>query len=439
VATGKEVGAALGNEFIVHAVAWSPDARLIALGDGSTVHIWDTTTGRLVGGEMKAAALDLVFSPDGKSLLTPGTNGAYLWDVATGKETGRFEAGGGDVQSVAFSADGTEVLTGSVTGAVRLWDAATRKPLGPPMVHGSAVRDVAFRQGSSAIVAAQADATIRTWEPAGTGAAEVAWKSGWRPNSLVTIPLAFDPTGRTLLTAGSLQRERDARCWDARTGTLRATFSHPESGTQVVSVAVSPDGKTGLTACWSHGPGKAFDIGGMHIISGVPRGEIFRWDLSKGTSLGRLAEVPEEVLYATFVRGGEAVLVVSAADLNAPTTLRLFDAVSGKPLGAPVPLAGHRVEPVAVSPDGWRAVSGQGVGPPPSSGMPRRDSRSARRWRTPGRSRPSPSARTEKRSQPQRATRHGSGIPPLAHPAASRWSTRAASAPWRSARTARRS
>jgi WD40 repeat protein len=127
----------------------------------------------------------------------------------------------------------------------------------------------------------------------------------------------------------------------------------------VVSVAVSPDGKTGLTACWSHGPARSFDIGAMHFVNFVPQGEIFRWDLAKGTTLGRLAEVPEEVLHATFVRGGEAVLVVSAADVNAPTTLRLFDAVSGKPLGAPVPLGGHRVEPVAVGPDGRRAVSGQ--------------------------------------------------------------------------------
>jgi WD40 repeat protein len=227
VASGKEVGAALGNEFTIHAVAWSPDARLIALGDGSTVRVLDLTSGQPVGSEMKAAAVDLVFSPDGKSLLTPGANGTYLWDVASGKETGRFEAGDGDVLSVAFSADGTKVLTGSVTGAVRLWDVATRKPLGPPMMHGSAVRHVAFRQGSSAIVAAQDGATIRTWQPAGTGTSEVASKSGWHPGSLVTIPLAFDPTGQTLLAAGGSERERVAKSWDARTGVLRATFPTP--------------------------------------------------------------------------------------------------------------------------------------------------------------------------------------------------------------------
>ncbi len=364
VASGKEIGAALGNEFMIHAVAWSPDARLMAVGNGSTFRVWDIASGRPVGGEMKAAALELVFSPDGKTLLTPGSNGAYLWDVATGRQAGSFDAGDGDVQSVAFSENGKQILTGSATGVVRLWDVATRKPLGPPMMHGSLVREVAFRQGDPAIVAAQADATIRTWEPAGTDASEVAWKSGWHSASQVTIPLAFDPAGQTLLTAGEWGRENLAKCWDARTGALRARFAHGP-GARVVSVAVSPDGKTGLTACWSHGPpGKAFDIGSMHILTEVPKGEIFRWDLAKGTSLGRLVEVPEEVMNATFVRGGQAVLVISAADANAPTTLRLFDATSGKAIGPPVPLGNHRAEPVAVGPDGRRAVSGQGFGQP---------------------------------------------------------------------------
>ncbi len=426
VASGKETRPALGNQFRIWSVAWSPDARLIALSTSETVRVLDVATGQPVGGAIKAPALDFVFSADGKTLVTPGHGGAAgLWDVVSSKEIARFEAGDGDIQSVALSPDGRRILTGSVTGAVRLWDVATRKPLGPPMMHSSVVRAVAFRKDSPEIVAAQAGAITRSWDPAGTGAAEVAWQAGWQPHPFVTIPLAFDPAGETLLSVGGWAAESVAKVWNTRTGALRATLAHPKTA-KVVSVAVSPDGKTGLTACWSLGP--------------VVRGEVFRWDLASGKNLGRLALVPEEVMNATFVEGGKAVLVVSAADLNASTTLRLFDAASGQPIGVPIQLEGHRVDHVVVSPDGRRAVSGQAFGQSPRDfGMPKPASRSVRRSPMPARSALSPSVRTVEWWRPRQAARDGSGTRPPGRPSASRWSTRAASAAWRSARTARRS
>jgi WD40 repeat protein len=123
-----------------------------------------------------------------------------------------------------------------------------------------------------------------------------------------------------------------------------------------------------------------------------PKGEVFRWNPSSGAPLGRLVEVPEQVGSATFVRAGQAVLVVSATNLfttgvavrlkdesTAGLQLRLFDAVSGKLIAGPLRPGGARADHIAISPDGkrvvttsplgksarlWDLATGQPLGPP---------------------------------------------------------------------------
>ena len=48
-----------------------------------------------------------------------------LWDAATGQLLRTFEGHTGWVTSVAFSPDGTRVLSGSADNTLKLWDAAT--------------------------------------------------------------------------------------------------------------------------------------------------------------------------------------------------------------------------------------------------------------------------------------------------------------------------
>jgi len=56
----------------------------------------------------------VAFSPDGSQVLTgSGDNTAKLWDAATGTEIRTFSGYASYVSSVAFSPDGSQVLTGS--------------------------------------------------------------------------------------------------------------------------------------------------------------------------------------------------------------------------------------------------------------------------------------------------------------------------------------
>ena len=78
----------------------------------------------------------------------PGTVTALssCGSVATGKQMGEpIRADDGWVSAVAFSPDGTRLVTGGADGAMRLWNVSTHQPADPPLPsHKGSVIDVDF-------------------------------------------------------------------------------------------------------------------------------------------------------------------------------------------------------------------------------------------------------------------------------------------------------
>jgi len=68
----------------------------------------------------------VAFSPDGTKIVTASADAtARAWDVATGGELFSMSGHTDAVNSVAFSADGAWLSTGSEDGSARIWDAQT--------------------------------------------------------------------------------------------------------------------------------------------------------------------------------------------------------------------------------------------------------------------------------------------------------------------------
>ena len=68
----------------------------------------------------------MAFSPDGTRLVTASTDAiARLWDVKTQRELQVFKGHRMNVERVVFSKDGRQLFTSGSEGEIRLWDIAS--------------------------------------------------------------------------------------------------------------------------------------------------------------------------------------------------------------------------------------------------------------------------------------------------------------------------
>ena len=151
--------------FPVAALAVAPDGKVLATaGEDQPIRMWDRTTGKLLRelGEKSQSALTLAFSPDGTLLVSGYKNGtAGLW-TAEGHKRGLLRGHQDRVWSAAFSPDGATIATASLDGTVRLWDTGTRQPVATlprPLTHA-----VAFSRDGKLLASAGADPAVQLLE-----------------------------------------------------------------------------------------------------------------------------------------------------------------------------------------------------------------------------------------------------------------------------------
>jgi WD40 repeat protein len=90
--------------------------------------------------------LTIAFSPDGSRIVSGSQdNTIRIWDVQTAKQTHRLDGHTNDVRSVAFSSDGHWIASGSDDKTVRVWNSETGEPVGLPLIgHTSYVHGCFF-------------------------------------------------------------------------------------------------------------------------------------------------------------------------------------------------------------------------------------------------------------------------------------------------------
>lgn len=113
----------------VEAVAFTPNGQILAASQGRQINLWDWQTGQLkatlVGhsGEVHAIAI----SPDGKILASGSADRSIkFWNLATGKLLGTLHESNGEILSLTFSPDGKILASGSGEGNIILWQVAPR-------------------------------------------------------------------------------------------------------------------------------------------------------------------------------------------------------------------------------------------------------------------------------------------------------------------------
>jgi WD40 repeat protein/class 3 adenylate cyclase/tRNA A-37 threonylcarbamoyl transferase component Bud32/energy-coupling factor transporter ATP-binding protein EcfA2 len=216
---------------------------------------------------------DITFSPDGQSLLTAGAdNTAKVWDLraslASPDSSPRLQISGHTsqrnslsqpgIRGVAFSPDGTRLLTAGADGVVKIWASDTGQEIGAfefePTRYG--VRSVASATFSPdgkqvAALAEGPESMARVWDiETGEPVFEKSRHVEWNAN----FALVFSPDGNLLATAGL---DITVTVYDLLTGQLTNTISGYKSA--VMGLDINQDGSL-LATSHSDGTVKVWDL-----------------------------------------------------------------------------------------------------------------------------------------------------------------------------------
>jgi WD40 repeat protein len=298
----------------VNALAFSPQAKLVAVGRGGVIELLDPVSQAVVkrlevtdgkGGPVNA----LVWSADGARLFAGSGESAVAgevreWDVARATVVRTFTGHRDMIYALALSPDGKTLATGSYDQKIKLWnvaDGAERKTLSG---HNGAVFALAFRPDGKLLASASADRTVKLWDAT----------SGERRDTLgqptkEQFAVAWSADGERLAAAGADNRIRVWRVSpDAKetTNPLEVVrFAHEQA---ILRLVWSADGAT--------------------MLSSAQDGTVRVWDAGEVKERVSLEKQPDWPTALTF--SGREV-VTGRAD----GTVAFYDSMTGKPVAAP--------------------------------------------------------------------------------------------------------
>lgn len=367
VTTGKEVRRA-DTDNQAYSVAWSPDGSkvLFTTGDrfryfrgdqGVDVFLWQVddvaperiyeaptypivddqnlsngVPEKLMVAENTAHAA--AFSPDGRHLAFIADRSVVVWDIAEAEQALRLQGHTDLVYSIAWSPDGSRIVTSGQDGQVLIWDAINgqfRRSLGKP----------------------EGVITAAVWSPTGDRVAAALKESGvviWAVESgveMTRIPvsasyvwdIAWAPDDERLATAdesGAIQ------VWNVATSKNLFTLRGHEG--RAVSVAWSEDGR--------------------HLLSGAKDSTAYIWKATPGTEAVTLAEPTNQIGGADWTSDGRRLLTAGGTWFELGLLdgfVREWEASSGREVRTFAP-AQDALYQVAIAPDGRRFFTRQDPG-----------------------------------------------------------------------------
>jgi WD40 repeat protein len=231
----------------VSSLAYSSAARLLAAGRYGVVEVIDprsqAVVKRIEGHEGNVNGI--AWSADGTQLFAASGENSISgqvkqWAMPEAKLVRTFKGHRDTIYSVALSPDGRVLATGSYDQKIKLWNVADGAELRTLSGHNGAVFGLAFRPDGRLLASASADRTVKLWEVA----------SGERRDTLSQpqkeqVAVAWSSDGKRLAAAGMDNR---IRVWavspDARETTnplAIARFAHEQP---ILRLAWNPDGST---------------------------------------------------------------------------------------------------------------------------------------------------------------------------------------------------
>ena len=307
VPDGKETALFTGRGGQVNALAFSSDGRILASGGSANpiIQLWELETGSklttLKLAERHDSVTALAFSDDGTKLMSLDTFGDIIrWDIVTGSklsDTKNVET----YKAVALSQNGGTLATGDKRGPqIHLWNTTTgRRRMtfnghtgffeeGPDEdVKQADIRALAFTQDGETLASGSEDKTVMLWNTQnGAERATLRGHEGW------ITAVVFSIDGKIVASGDT---DGVIKVWDVSTGNERATLRGHKN--TINALTFSPEGPPPYGGC---------------LASGSADGTIRFWNPSNGQELATFtAGHTEWVKAVAFAEDG--ITLASAA------------------------------------------------------------------------------------------------------------------------------
>jgi WD40 repeat protein len=274
----------------IEALSWGMSGYLLAsIGNDNAVRMWEMP-GMVSRAERQTTQNQCAsFSPVANLIACGGLGTIHIDDVHTGGSYATFSDHVAQVESIAFSPDGRQLASVDGHGVLRLWDLATRQgwtaaPLryckteksawGEPI--GVGLWCVAYSPDGSQLVTTARDGVVDVWDRSITPQWTMLAKSD--PDQS-RIPLAYSPGGTRLAVACHSAKGADDRfeIWDV-------SEPHP----RLVRIL---KGVTGASACFKR-DGKQLAVGSpakVEVYDPETGQSLFKFPLAPESSAGAVA------------------------------------------------------------------------------------------------------------------------------------------------------
>ena len=177
----------------------------------------------------------VAISRDGRIGLSVGWNSfVRVWNLETGKELPPLQADGNFLTSVIFLGDESRVAAAGSGGAVWIWDLASSRVLHCLRKHSFTIHTLAASADGRLLISGSGDGTARLWDTSkGSHVRKFGGFFGGTLNGGVSA-VALSPDGAWALTGGGDHADT-VKVWDTSNGQLAKTAHFPARA--VMSVA----------------------------------------------------------------------------------------------------------------------------------------------------------------------------------------------------------